>query len=835
MNTQDHEPPGRKRTPRRPEGAAPTAHTLQRRFLARDLTKHRTANLALLVLLAISALLMSTGAIVMERLIGSVDRLFAEAEPPHFLQMHRGDLDRGALEEFASQHPEIDAWLIEQMHGFDGSAIAWARGGDAETRSSSGDFSDSLIDHLFVTQNRDFDFLIDEAGAIPRPSAGEVYVPVGHQQRYGLQQGDVLRVGTGPDARPLRVAGFVRDAQMASSFASASRFLVSDTDFERLPDAGGDPEAIIEYRLGDPAEAPAFQRAYEASPDLPKNGQAVTFQMIRMINAISDGLVAAALAFASALLIAIAFINLRFVIRGSLEDDVREIGTLKAIGLSRRTIAGLYLAKYRLIALAACAIGGGLSPFAAGLLTSGIQTSYGAAPVGPAALVAPFAALALVYLLVMMVCRGVLRRIGRIEVVRALVHGSTLDERAAARQARRRARKARRSRLASGGILPLGARLAFVELRAESGRWVLLPIVFALATVLMTLPANLLTTLESPRFVTYMGAPDSELRSDLQFGADLDDEHRDMVERMTEDPRLADVRSFARVPHEILVSDGVDDAPEWVTLPVEAGDYTGTTVEFMTGTRPADGEIALSASVAEQHGIRVGDRLELRRDAEADETRFKTIVSGVYQDVTSGGRTAKLQAPGPAQQGASGFVLYADTVADADPATIASDYDERFPAASTVPMREYVHQTLSYATTSLRGAAALSFGFGVAVAALITALFLRLFLAREQRRLGVLGAIGFSPAELANGVRLKALLAVIAGTLLGAAASALLGESALSAVFGSLGLGIADLSLIPDPWLAWVAYPLALCAAGMLVALAVTARIRRQDRTAWLR
>ena len=101
----------------------------------------------------------------------------------------------------------------------------------------------------------------------------------------------------------------------------------------------------MEYRLTDPGGATAFQTAYESDASLPRNGQAVTYDMIRMINAFSDGLVAIALVFVSLLLIAIALLNLRFVISGTLEDQVREIGVMKAIGLPDRAIRRLFLTK----------------------------------------------------------------------------------------------------------------------------------------------------------------------------------------------------------------------------------------------------------------------------------------------------------------------------------------------------------------------------------------------------------------------------------------------------------------------------------------------------------
>lgn len=177
----------------------------------------------------------------------------------------------------------------------------------------------------------------DETGAIPQPTVGAVYVPVTYQQQFGLQTGDELAIRTEAGSHDLTIEGFVRDSQMASSLSSATRFLVSSEDFHGLERAGGgDPEIIVEYRLTDASLTSQFQTAYESDENLPKNGQAVTYRMIQLVNAFGDGLGAVALIFVSLLLMAIALLNLRFVIRGTVEDEVREIG-VTAHGTARQT------------------------------------------------------------------------------------------------------------------------------------------------------------------------------------------------------------------------------------------------------------------------------------------------------------------------------------------------------------------------------------------------------------------------------------------------------------------------------------------------------------------
>lgn len=784
------------------------------RYSRNDLKRNWGVNTALMVILVLSAFLMATGCMVMERLLGGINQLFEEAKPPHFLQMHTGDYDTKALDDFAAAHPEIESWFIEDMVGYDSPSLTWSRSSTGE----SGSLAASLIDNLFITQNKKFDHLLDGSGTVVEPGNGEVYVPVAYQEKFGLQVGDTLSVQTDTGPRDFTISGFVRDSQMASSLSSATRFVISPDDFAALGSAGGgSSEIIVEYRLADASNASALQTAYDSDHSLPRNGPAVTFDMIRLINAFSDGLVAVALVFASLLLVVIALINLRFVIRGTMEDEVREIGVMRAIGLPARAVTGLYLGKYSIMAFLACVIGGLLGSFATNLLTTSIVKNYSASAPGPATVLTPLIALALVYLLVVGICRG----IRRIEVVNALVHGSTLNDRQTARKAAGQARRARRTTLGAGRG-SINRRLSLADLRAEMGQWILIPLVFFLTSLLLILPMNLLSTFSSPRFVTYMGAPESDIRADVQFSKEVEATRGKLVRALENDQRLTNIRTYANVLYETRGKKG------WETLRVEVGDYSANTVKFLTGSRPENGQIALSALNAKKYNVKAGDTMTIRLDGKPS----TVTISGTYQDVTSGGHTAKMQ--GSVTEGAASYVIYAETVGGADPMTIAAEYDLQYKHASIVPMQEYVKQTLSYVTDAFRSAALLSLVFGLAVAALITGLFLKLRLTRERRRMGVLSALGFSRNELISQVRFKTVLTVAAGTAVGTVFAATLGEGLISGLISLTGIGLTSLSFIPNPLLVYLGYPLLLITVGFLASVPLTAGLRRGESSEWL-
>src|SRR5690606_3714210 len=123
--------------------------------------------------------------------------------------------------------------------------------------------------------------------------------------------------------------------------------------------------------------------------------------------------------------------------------------------------------------------------------------------------------------------------------------------------------------------------------------------------------------------------------------------------------------------------------------------------------------------------------------------------------------------------------------------------------------------------------------FGLGVAVLIVSLFLKLRLTRDRPKMGVLTAIGFSAKELVGQVRTRTLLLVAAGTAAGAVFAATAGQSLVSAGLTVVGLGITDLTFIPNPWLVYVLYPLLLLGAGYLGVAVLTAGIRRADKSGW--
>lgn len=93
------------------------------RMIRNDMKRTKAITSTLVIFVAAAAMLVSLAAITVVNLIGSMNALMEKAESPHFLQMHAGKIDIEQLEEFASEHPNVEKFQVVEFAGFDGSQI----------------------------------------------------------------------------------------------------------------------------------------------------------------------------------------------------------------------------------------------------------------------------------------------------------------------------------------------------------------------------------------------------------------------------------------------------------------------------------------------------------------------------------------------------------------------------------------------------------------------------------------------------------------------------------------------------------------------------------------
>lgn len=374
------------------------------RIIYKNILRNKVVSFTTMLFVTVAAMLMSLAAMLTVDMLGAIDNLMADAKTPHFMQMHSGAIDRSELEAFAKNNINVEDYQIVEFLNVDNSKITLGKN----------TLTGSVQDNGFCVQSEKFDFLLDLDNKRISPENGELYVPVCYFKDGLVKEGDRARIG----GRAFTVAGFVRDSQMNSALASSKRFVVSEADYDLLEQIGR-VEYLIEFRLHDLSELNTFETAYNAT-GLPTGGPALTWPLFKMISAVSDGIMIAIIMLVGLLVILIALLCIRFTLLAKIEEDYREIGAMKAVGMRTSDIRRIYLAIYASIAVLGCIIGFLLSLLLKKSMQESIRLNFGNGSSSAFTVMPGSAGAALVFLLVLFYVNMNLRRFRKISAVQVL-------------------------------------------------------------------------------------------------------------------------------------------------------------------------------------------------------------------------------------------------------------------------------------------------------------------------------------------------------------------------------------------------------------------------------
>ncbi|WP_427050544.1 ABC transporter permease [Paenibacillus sp. TC-CSREp1] len=740
-----------------------------------------TAALFIFVLLA--ALLVSSGSRMIMELTSSIQYLFSESKTPHFVQMHSGELDQAKVNQWAEGNALVEQHQIVEMVNIDGANLYL--GAESE--------KNTVMDIDLVTQNQQFDYLLNLNSEIIQVLDGEIAVPVYYLQQNQLKIGDKVRIDNGAFERAYTIVDFVRDAQMNPSVVHSKRFIVSPNDWQELKQGVGEMEYLIEFRLNDPSKTSEFTQAYQ-NAGLPNAGPVVTYGLFQVLNAMTDGIIAAVIILVSLVLILIAMLCIRFTMLATIEEDYREISVMKAIGIAEKDIKRLYLVKYVFMAGVASVLGYVASLGVNKLFVSNIMLYMGKAPATLLHFAVPLLAAAVIFTMVVLFCRAVLRRFRSISAVEALRTGSLGDT-----QIIRNRLSLSRNRWSS---VPVFLGLKEVMQRVKMFR--LLLFVFIVSSFIMIVPINFLNTLQAPSFISYMGVGQSDIRIDLRHTDDIEQRYANLINQIKNDGDVKAYSPLVTSQFKIRNAEGSYD-----NLSVESGDFSIFPLSYLSGNAPAtDRQIALSDANSSELKLKTGDQLTLQVDGK-DQVM---TVSGIYQDVTNGGKTAKALLPYN-KDSVLWYVVSLDLKDRSLMAAKVAAYEKDFSPARVTDLQGYLHQTLGGTIQQLKLVTTLALAIGVFISILITSLFLQMLVAKDNNDIAVLRSLGFALSKIKLKYVVMSLAILIVGVAVGTILSNTLGPKLVSGIMSSFGA--SNIVFVIDPVQAYVLCPLLL--AGTII------------------
>lgn len=768
-------------------------------ILRKDILRKKSITVTLFIFTMLSAALVASGTHMITELSHSMKELFRLSKAPHFVQMHAGELDAAAIENWSDNHPLVTDHQTVEMVSVDGSTIT--------IRDQPLTASNSIMDLLFVTQNQSFDFLLDLNSQVLQVSQGDIAVPIYYMQHHNLQTGDLVSITAQGQNMEFTIVDFVRDVQMNPSIIHSKRFVIHQTDWNSLKELVGDSEYLIEFQLTDLAYLDEFRNAYQSS-GLPQSGPAIDYPLFQMLNAITDGIVAVVILLVSLLLIAIALLCIRFTILAVMEEDYREIGVMKAIGIPLKMIQRLYLLKYAVVAASASAAGYLVSLAAYPWFTANIMLYIGTAPKPVWLHLLPMISVTAVSVIVILFCVASLRKFGEVRAVEALRSGSLGHSRGSANVL-----SLSKSPLSFSSI-PI-----FLGIKDVLGQWkryAILGFVFLLSSFILIVPVNFLNTVHSPDFINYMGIERSDLRIDLQQPGQSGQDFQRILDHLEADP---DIERFSPLVTSRMKAVNAEGEEE--NLTVEIGDFSIFPLDYLHGTAPTlENEIALSYLNSTGLQKEVGDFLTVYLNGQS----IELTVSGIYQDVTNGGRTAKALLSLPSEA-VIGYKVSVDLMPAISLSGKMQEYAQLFYPAKVTDLEGYLDQTLGQTIEQLQLLTFLAIAIALFAVILMTTLFLNMLLAKEASQIAIMRSIGFSNRDIRIQYVTRVLLVLGISIVVGTLAANTIGPVIVGALLSLMGA--AQLSFTINPLQAYLLCPLALIAAVSVTALLNTVSIRK--------
>lgn len=768
-----------------------------RKLIKSSLTKNRLVSAFVAAFLVLSAALISGALVLTLGVFGSVDRFMESARTPHFMQMHLGSLDKARMQTFVDGRKDVVAW----------EAIEYLNVENAQLRFNGQTLETEIQQNGFVTQSEQMDFLLSPEGEVIQPEPGEIYVPNFYESKYDLKPGDQISVSTGDGEMVFTMVGAFRDSQMNSTLASSKRLLISDEDYtELLRREGTAPEHLLSFRLNSPAEAASFETDYFTAK-LESNGPSLTWSLFRLVNSLNDGITVMLLIMMSFIILLIAFLCIRYTLLATMEEDLREIGVMKALGVRNTLISSIYLGKYRVLLGGGAATGFIVSLLARNAILANVQRNMGEVNNPVLGVVAGAIGALLLYGLSMLYVRRVLKRLRQITPLRALQGDAGLNS------ARRRPRFILRPTVGNA----VNLKLAWANIRRTPSQHLTILAVACLITLALLVPFRFGSTVRSADFVTYMGIGQYDLRIDLLGRSDARPEADSITAALDGDDRIKRVEIYTQEIETAITASG-----EASPLRIDYGDPAAFPLRYGAGRAPQSvAEIGLSKINAERFGVSVGDAITVL----GSEGEVKFTVSGTYQDVTNGGKTAKAL-PGPTMDAEQPDMMVAIEAAEgAKLDDIQATITQAAGGVQVIDTGLYVQQMMGDMIRVMETIAWVFAGVTIVIAALMAGLSIRLMQVQERRANALQGALGFTSRHLRSQYLVRIMLMMAVGVALGIVLATPVGNLIGNAVFSTVGM--SGLSLRFDPWVTVLGSALVLLSAWAVTMLHTGANANR--------
>lgn len=645
-------------------------------------------------------------------------------------------------------------------------------------------------------------YFLSDGSILETVKPGEFYMTEGKADALGVDVGDRLTIELNGVSREFVLADKIKDALLGSNQLSITRYIISEEDFECFLSA----ENTEEYYGG--------TLVYLYSSDMEKvstqikpivdNSICTMDRAFMEFCYILDMIVVGVLLVVSIILIAIAFVVLRFTISFTLSEEFREIGVMKAIGIGNFRIRGLYLVKYMGLSVIGATIGFALSfPFGEMLMSVSSQSIIvgNQSPI----LINIFCTV-LVVAVILLFCYECTDKVKKMTPIDAIRNGQTGE-------------RFRKKSLMSLGKSKLSVTsfLALNDIASSPKCYGIISLTFFLCLSLLLILSATVSTMNSDSLATTFGWADCDIYIDSKIGAEciLEDGHEKLEKHLNNmEQILAQNDIPAKCYQETMFNLPVAFGENESNICIYQG--TGTTMdmyEYTAGTVPQNtDEIAITRIAADKLNANIGDTVTIKT-IDGDK---EYMITGFFQSMSMQGSGIRLHSDEYINYAqATGYVntqiVFTDNPDSEEINWRMEEIQRIFPEYENIETcAETVKDMLGVADT-LASVKSLIVILAIILAALITVLMERSFIAKEQGEIALMKAVGTRNGKIYAYHALRFLFVGIITVFIGEMFAMPLTHLCIDPIFKMMGMELA-VDYVINPVEMYIIFPIVILA-----------------------
>ncbi|MCL1701509.1 ABC transporter permease [Lysinibacillus sp. Bpr_S20] len=317
-----------------------------------NIRKSKSATASLFTFILVAALLLNIGLMVITQINTFFDSKVEQLKDPHAIIVMDYPSYNSSYGEFITKYPGVTESETEEIINMDIAKF---------------NFGDSVLANRIAIFNADSHRNIGALKLVEKlntASANDIFIPYILKTNGGYELGEDFTITYQNKHYKYRIAGFFETTMMGTSNIGIMEFMLPARAYQTLAnevDKGLIISAVMEDKTQSTKLLNDFSKEFPQSTEATSSIGALDIEKVKSVSTLTINIIAMILVAFAAIIVLVSLIVIKFRISNSIEDDMTNIGVLKAIGYTSRQILSSIILQFVLIAFSASIVGVALS------------------------------------------------------------------------------------------------------------------------------------------------------------------------------------------------------------------------------------------------------------------------------------------------------------------------------------------------------------------------------------------------------------------------------------------------------------------------------------------